>query len=70
MTRPPVLSGRRDLELLQYFQTSPLQAWEVDGLTRSLSLYEDPSRAPLPARSCLRPFPFLTFRMYNWKYRH
>ena len=70
VTRPPAPRGRRDLELLQYFQTSPLQAWEVDGLTRSLSLYEDPSRAPLPAQSRLRPFPFLTFRMYNWKYRH
>jgi hypothetical protein len=55
---------RRDLGWLASLQTAPLGVWEVDGLTRAVTIIADPApgvRRPLTGR----PLPFLTFRMYN-----
>lgn len=60
---------RRDLAWIAPLATAPSPAWEVDGLTRAVTVVYEPtpaSRRPLLSR----PLPFLTFRMYNWKYRH
>lgn len=55
---------RRDLGWLAFLATAPLGAWEVDGLTRAVTVIADP--APGGRRPVLgRPTPFLTFRMYN-----
>ena len=60
---------RRDLEWLAPLATAPSPAWEVDGLTRAVTIVAEPT--PAGRRPLLsRPLPFLTFRMYNWKYRH
>ena len=60
---------RRDLEWLAPLATAPSPAWEVDGLTRAVTVVAEPT--PAGRRPLLsRPLPFLTFRMYNWKYRH
>jgi hypothetical protein len=54
---------RRDLQWLAYLKTAPLEVWEVDGLTRSVTVLGDPAIGARPLIG--RPTPFLTFRMYN-----
>ena len=50
--------------------TPPLRGWEVDGLTKAVSIFYEASLSELTALHLTKPLPFLTFRMYNWKYRH
>jgi len=46
-------------------QTPVPHGCEVDGLTRSFTLWGAITPAELAQLSFLRPLPFLTFRMYN-----
>ena len=65
----PSTHPRRDLDFLAPLQTAPMAAWEVDGLTRAVTIVAEPVAGQHRPTSAL-PLPFLTFRMYNWKYRH
>lgn len=67
---PGVKGGGRGRTMLwaNQLRTAPLGAWEVDGLTRTITIVAEPSVRLRPQTA--RPIPFLTFRMYNWKYRH
>lgn len=57
------LHPRRDLTWLAPLRTAPAGTWEVDGLTRAVTVIADPGRGSRPLVG--RPTPFLTFRMYN-----
>lgn len=46
---------------------APLEIGEVDGLTRTVTVWGE---LPLATKGSVAVFPFLTFRMYNWKYRY
>lgn len=48
----------------------PLEGWEVDALARVVTLWGEPAPTLAALAQPRSPLPFLTFRMYNWKYRH
>ena len=70
VTKGVVCTTSRAHGLLKTFSLTPLYGLEADGLSRCATLLSYPSLKELRAVSFSRPFPFLTMRMYNWKYRH
>jgi len=69
-TKDAIGRGTRLYGLTQTLTLLPVAGIEVDGLARSLTLITDPSGYERGQAALARPLPFLTFRMYNWKYRH
>jgi len=67
---PSIPSRSRKQALTSIIRVPPFRGWEVDGLTRSVSLWAEPLAKELENFTLRKPVPFLTFRMYNWKYRH
>ena len=61
---------RRDLLWAAPLATAPSPAWEVDGLTRAVTIVAELGLGTGGRPQTSLPLPFLTFRMYNWKYRH
>lgn len=66
-TRAPQKRGTRFQEWSRLYNVSPSPLWEVDGLSKSVTILEEPwnkgYKGYIPTPGSL--IPFLTFRMYN-----
>lgn len=70
LVAPSLPSAARWRAFTDVIEMPPLVGWEVDGLSRSTTVWAEPSARELQTFAFRKPLPFLTFRMYNWKYRH
>ena len=70
LIKAPVVKFVRWQRNSEVLVTPPLRGWEVDGLARAVSVFHEATLCELAALHLTKPLPFLTFRMYNWKYRH
>lgn len=70
VVKAPLPSRKRWAAFTSVIDIPPIAGWEVDGLTRSTTIWAEPSLQELSGFTFRKPLPFLTFRMYNWKYKH
>lgn len=62
---PSTPSNSRKQAFTAFLRVPPFGSWEVDGLSKAVSIWAEPSVRELQKFTFKRPVPFLTFRMYN-----
>ena len=65
VVRPPLPSKRRWSIFTSVIEMPPLRGWEVDGLSKTTTVWAEPTLEELRGFVFRKPLPFLSFRMYN-----
>lgn len=65
VVRPPLPSKGRWSIFTSVIEMPPLKGWEVDGLSKTTTVWAEPTLGELRGFVFRKPLPFLSFRMYN-----